>query len=195
MRGWEPCAHATPSCRARTRRSVARTCCWHVLLLAVAGAATRVTHDGDVAHLHGSTTPPPPTTSMTLMHSGGNETSANETTTHESGDQGGNDTDATNATRDTPPPESEQTCRPTLTHIAVRPGGGSQWCACADERGDCKCAGLVRYGDAETSLWAASLWINGTIGCTNGNFGGDPAREKSPLLPLPACPTCPASPL
>ena len=210
MRGREPCAHATPLCRARTRRSVA--CYWHVLLLAVACiadagvTATRVTHDSahTTSHLHGSTTPPPsPTT--TPMPSGGHETSGNQTTTQDSGDQGGNDTNATNAAHpdhpeqpasgDTPPPGSEQTCRQTISHIAVQHGVGSQWCACADERGDCKCAGLVRYGDAETSLWAASLWINGTIGCTNGNFGGDPAREKSPLLPLPACPTCPASPL
>jgi hypothetical protein len=66
MRGREPCAHATPSCRARTRRSVA--CYWHVLLLAVACiadagvTATRVTHDSahTTSHLHGSTTPPPP---------------------------------------------------------------------------------------------------------------------------------------
>ena len=129
--------------------------------------------------------PPPPTTSMTLMHSGGNETSGNETTTHESGDQGGNDTDATNATRDTPPPESEQTCRPTLTHIAVRPGGGSQWCACAVERKDCTCAGLVQFGFAENSLWAPSLWTNGTITCRSASFGSDPAREKSPCFLCP----------
>jgi hypothetical protein len=202
MRGREPCAHATPSCRAKTRRSV--SCYWHVLLLAVACiadagvTAARVSHNGDAAHstpqqLHESTTPPPP--SMTLMPSGGNETSGNEPTTQESRVQRGDDTNATNATQpssgDTPAPGSEQTCRQTLTHIAVRPGGGSQWCVCADERKDCNCAGLVRYGHAESSLWAESLWKNGTIACREATFGGDPAREKSPLASSARLPDLP----
>ena len=145
MRGREPCAHATPSCRSRTRRSVA--CYLHVLLLAVACIAD---------------SPP----SMAPMPSGGNETSGNEPTTQ---------------AWDTPPPGSEPTCRQTLTHIAVQPGGGSQWCACADDRSACNCAGIVRYGHAESNRWSQSRWINGTITCRSGIFG-DPARETSPFF-------------
>lgn len=172
--------------RAKSRRSV--SCYWQLLLLVAACIAdARATRIDDAAPLHapsnldGSATPTPTTTSTTQMPTTqeGNDTSATNATFPENSEQF--------ASGDTPPPgqSSEQTCKQTLKHIAIRPGGGSQWCACAVERQDCKCSGRVRFGKAEGSLWSTSVWINGTISCRERNFGGDPAREKSPCFLCP----------
>ena len=63
---------------------------------------------------------------------------------------------------------------PLLAALASAQDGNSKenWFSetkCADEGGDCKCSGIVKYGSGNN--WSVYKAVKGSIKCTNGVFG------------------------